>query len=119
MKNLILILLMVFSFKSFASKKFVTDASMGADVTSAPIVVSAKSGYAVQAVYTGSPVGTLTLEGSVDGSNWQTIDGSSTAISSASNTLYNVSYSQYSYFRLFFDYTSGSGVLNAFHNLKD
>lgn len=81
----------------------------------------------IQAVYTGAPVGTLTLEISNDivaidptvanqgaaVTNWSTYTGSSLAISAAGNFTYNLSDIGYRWIRVKYTKTSGTGTINA------
>lgn len=97
-------------------------------ITSNPVRVDQIYGYAVQAIYTGSPVGTLTLEASCDSpgrqtqissggpdtvTNWNTITDSSYAVSGAGKYMWNVNGAFYNYIRLVYVNTSGTGVLTA------
>jgi hypothetical protein len=119
MKNLLLILIIFTSYNALASKKLITDASMGADVTSQPISIDAKKGYSVQLIYSGTPNGAFTLEGSVDGSTWESINGSNITITASGDSLYNIYNAQYALFRLVFTRASGTGTLNAYYKLKE
>lgn len=78
----------------------------------------------IHAVFTGSPVGTLTLEVSndkvaaVNGSNqatnvttWTTYTGSSQSISASGDFLYNLLSTGYRWIRLKYTRTSGTGSL--------
>ena len=75
--------------------------------------------YAIQLVWTGTPTGTFTLQGSCDNSatmtaagqpyqptNWTTIPSTSQAISAAGSYLYNMEWAGYSFVRVV--YTDGS-----------
>lgn len=97
-------------------------------VESAPIPVEQIFGYAVQAVWTGTPNGSLVLQASCDAPlrdnqatnggpdeviNWTEIAGSSYAIVGApGNYMWNVSDAFYRYFRLVYTNTSGVGSLS-------
>lgn len=97
-------------------------------IVSDPIRVDQIYGYAIQAVYTGAPIGTLSLQASCDSTgrqtqvssggpdsvtNWNTITNSPQAISGAGAFTWNVNGSFYNYVRLVYVNTSGTGVLTA------
>lgn len=97
-------------------------------ITSDPIRVDQIYGYAIQAVYTGTPVGTLSLQASCDApgrttqvsnggpdsvTNWSTVTNSSTAVSGAGSFMWNVIGGFYNYVRLVYTNTSSTGVLTA------
>lgn len=82
-------------------------------ITSLTINSQLRWGYAVQATYTGSPVGTLSIQASNDGSNWSTITITVTSINGAGSTMFNMSQELYPYARLVYTKTSGSGTLLA------
>ena len=58
---------------SFASATLVPATSMAATITSDSINLSIKEAFAIHAIYTGSPTGTLTVEASIDGVNFAVI----------------------------------------------
>ncbi len=76
--------------------------------------------YSVEAVYTGSPDGTLLLQASNDWNpgtstgTWTTIDDSSNSITGAGSSFWNVTSSNYAYVKFVYTATSGSGTLNVF-----
>lgn len=110
----------------FVDDQIVTNGDMSlASIESEAVLLDQIIGYAVQCVCTGSPVGTLKLQVSCDLTddktrivNWDDLDSSSTAISAAGITTYNVDMQYYKWFRLVYTRTSGSGVLNAVYNAK-
>lgn len=65
----------------------------------------------LQAVYTGSPVGTLSLQASLDQTTWTDIAGATAAVAAAGSSLFNVSDLTYPYMRLVYTKTSGTGSL--------
>lgn len=90
-------------------------------------------GYAMQAVWTGTPNGTLKLQASSDAparggtsdgtpdeiANWSDITSSSVAITgSAGNYMWNVDAAFYRWVRLVYTNTSGVGVLNVKVSVK-
>lgn len=91
----------------------VTAASMGADIESASQQTTNMFGFSIQAVYAGSsPTGSLKLQGSLDQVTWNDIDDYSESISQDGSALWNVTDAMYPYVRVFYDYTSGTGVLD-------
>lgn len=87
--------------------------AMGSSITSLKINNQLRWGYAVQATYTGSPVGTLAIQASNDGVNWSTITITSTSISGSGSTMFNMSQELYPYAQLIWTPSSGSGTLYA------
>lgn len=96
--------------------KIVTDGDMSGDITSQVVDMSLTNGYAVQAWFTGSPVGTLRLEASNDESQWTEI--SSSEISAAGSVMWLEDYAMYDKLRIRYSRTSGSGTLNVQINGK-
>lgn len=98
-----------------------TSTTMNTTLHSAPFELAKIYGYSIQAEYTGTPTGTLYLEGSSDPSgnfasplnatnvptNWSTIANSAQVISAAGSFLWNVSDVEYNWVRL--SYTDSSG----------
>ncbi len=89
-----------------------------ASLTSTTINLDFKLIVAIQAVYTGSPVGTLKLQGSIGGTSWSDISGSSTAITTSGDVLYNITDIGYRYIRAVYTKTSGTGSLTVEINAK-
>jgi hypothetical protein len=89
-----------------------TSVSMSTDIQS-DIIVSMGSIFSIQLVYTGSPVGLLKLEYSLDKTNWSDASGTTTSISNADNTIYSLVNVAVPYIRIIFSRTSGSGTLTA------
>lgn len=100
------------------NESIMADANMTATSYSTAMCLEKTSGFSIQAVVTGSPVGTLKLQGSNDESsptNYTDIGGSSFA-ASATTFIWNVDRPHYKWVRLAFVFTSGSGTLNARYN---
>lgn len=102
---------------------------MAASIASDPMQLEQILGYAVQVVMTGSPVGTLVLQGSCDApqtpngigvapTTWVDLGGTSYSVTAAGNVLYNMSEPFYNWVRLVYTRTSGSGALTATFNAK-
>jgi len=92
--------------------------------TSLPGLLAHVWGYSIQAIFTGSPVGTLKLQGSSDPVpdanfsaanypvvNWTDIAGSSNSVTGAGTIAYDVSRSAYSWVRAIYTPTSGTGTI--------
>lgn len=99
----------------YADFHLVVNHSMASSFQSAGQFLDHYTIYSIQAVYTGSPVGTLSLASSNDGVTWDTITGTSTAVSAAGSTMFNVTITGYKWVRLEYVATSGTGTLNAFY----
>lgn len=97
-------------------------------IASDPIPLDQIWGYAVQAVWTGTPTGTLKLQASCDAplftnqtssglsavTNWVDITDSPTSLIGApGNYMWNTLEASYRFVRLVYTNISGSGVLNA------
>ena len=109
-----------------------TNAAMTGDLHSSPINAQVFSLGDVQAVWTGSPVGSLFLEtsddpgtvnpdGSVSGLvNWSTYTGSATAAGGgAGNFSWHIWANTSRWVRLSYTFSSGSGTINARANQKE
>lgn len=92
--------------------KIVTDGSMTTDITSEVVDLSLANGYAIQAWFTGSPVGSLKLEASNDGIQWTDISDSITAVSAAGTLIWKEDSAMYDKVRAVYTFSSGSGTLN-------
>jgi hypothetical protein len=110
---------------NFAQKKLVVNGSMSSDVSSEWVLIDQLAGFALQCVYSGTPNGTLSVLVSCDPVaspddvvNFDTLASSSVAISASGVTTYNVNNQYYKWFKVYFDYTSGSGSLNVAYNGK-
>jgi hypothetical protein len=104
---------------SDSSKKIVDAVSMAANINSTGVDLQGLTEYSIQAVYSGSPTGTLKLQISNDlvsdaslVTNWTDYTGSSVAISAAGNTMYKIDRSGERWARLVYTFSSGSGTLN-------
>lgn len=86
--------------------------SMGASITSDSQQLIQEVVCCVQAVFTGSPVGSIKLQISNDSSNWTDYTGSATSISAAGDVAWNLSNIGYRYLRVVYTRTSGTGSLS-------
>lgn len=91
---------------------------MNTTINSAPVPLYQTWAYAIQVVFTGTPTGTFSLQGSCDPipqarieeitpTNWSTIINSSIAVSVAGNLMWNVADIAYNYVRVVYTDTSG------------
>ena len=89
-----------------------------ASITSNTIDLDSIFGFAIQAVYTGTAVGTLDVQGSCDDvaspslvTNWTPVT-SSASINAPGNTMVNLTNANYRWLRIVYTKTSGTGTLN-------
>jgi hypothetical protein len=100
-------------------------------LNSQPLNLEFAFGYAIQADISGSPVGTIKLQGSNDAppdaypqfasfapTNWTDITGSSTAITGAGSVLFNAASIYFRWVRSVYTPASGSGSLTIVGNTK-
>lgn len=121
----------------FAPVQLMTDGNMASSLSSIGIDLNQTVMYSIQAVFSGSPVGTLKLQISNDivpvapvagnpvGSNpaanvvnWTDYTGSSTAVSAAGNFVWNVFDVGYRWVRVVYTRSSGTGTLNITYSGK-
>lgn len=114
----------------YYNKILLTAADMSqATITSDAMQLEQYLGYAMSVVMTGSPVGTLVLQGSCDApqsplgvgvapTTFIDIGGTSASITTAINILYNIDWVYYNWVRLVYTRTSGTGSLTATFNTK-
>lgn len=95
-------------------------ADMSADATSASLDVKEAVTVAIQAVWTGAtPIGTLHIQASCDGTNFTDVSGGSQAVTGNTGTLlFNLPNIGYSQLRAFYDNTSGTGNITVTANGK-
>lgn len=89
--------------------------NMGVSLFSLPGNITNVAGYCIQAVWSNgsSPVGTMSLQASLDSENWSDIPNSSLPVAGNSdNNVFNVSkHAYYNFVRLKYTRTSGDGLL--------
>jgi hypothetical protein len=104
-----------------------TNQAMGvATITTAPQPLDHIYGFAIQVVWTGTPVGNFSLEASCDAPtdgtlpvNWGTLPSSSIPAGGAAGAqIYNVSESFYKWIRIKYVGSGSSGTVNARVNIK-
>ena len=93
----------------------VTNGDMSSDVTSSVTDVTPIESVSYQIVYTGTPTGTFTVEGSHDEVTWEALVLSADilAAGSADNHLINLTDLGFPKIRLKYTASSGTGTLNA------
>ncbi len=120
------------SVKSILSKhQNITDGDMAGDITSEVTNIQNQDNIAIQANFTGVPVGTFSVQVSIDYAqdflgnvtnpgNWNDLLLSSTpAATGASGSIYiDINQLSAPWIRLFYDATSGTGTLNSFITAK-
>jgi len=109
----------------FAPVKIISACDMStATITSTTVDVGRTSQYSIQAVYTGSPVGSIQINASNDypcggATNWTLAPPTAAvAVSAAGNNMWNVSYGNYNCLQVVYTKTSGSGTLNVIYGSK-
>jgi hypothetical protein len=97
---------------------------MSGNITSIPTILNETCTYNVHATFTGSPVGSIKLQGTNDPIllGWIDITGPGvttvTPVTSAGTYMVNVEFAGYSQVQLIYTATSGSGTLYAQINAK-
>lgn len=105
---------------------------MNQDFQGAPQQLQNAFGYCIQAIVTGTPNGSVSLEASIDPvietganyrppTNWNPVDNSTFVLTTAGNTMWNVSDAQYNWVRVIYVDASGglsTAVMTASINTK-
>jgi len=100
--------------------ELISAADAGSDVTSIGLNVGDLTHASIQISFSsGTLNGTLTLEASNDNTTYATISGSSQAVTSGAQHLYNITDAGFKYVRVFWDRTSGTGTITAKAVLKE
>lgn len=99
------------------SKQILTAGDMSLTLTSVSYDLTEKSLAAMQAVYTGSPTGSLQVQGSNDDLNWSSV-GSAVAISAAGSTLQNIGLVGFQFMRAVYTPSGGTGALTLIASAK-
>jgi len=98
--------------------KILTNGNMSGNLTSSVQDLSITNGFSVYAKWTGSPVGIIKLQISVDGINFVDYSGSQTAVNGAGDALWEITTAFYNKIQVVYTFTSGSGTLNVQINGK-
>lgn len=100
------------------NKKIIDAASMGANISSEVVDIAEFPGYCVHAIWSaGSPVGSIVVSGSNDGSDFVTVSTVS-AGGAAGQLLLNVEKAHYRYVHVNYARTSDTGTLNCYISAK-
>ena len=115
MKRLFLAITIFILSVSICYARYVTETSIAAltvpsgVATASTVTQIPQKGFAYQAVWgAGSSSGSILLQASADSSTWNTVSGTSTAITAAGNVLWNVSNAYYKYVRAYVMSTNGT-----------
>ena len=93
------------------------DGTMTADITSETIDLKNIYMLSVIAIWSGTPTGNLILQVSNDGVNW-VAHTTQSAGGAASSKIFVIDNRSHRYARLFYDFTSSTGVLTASYSGK-
>lgn len=102
---------------NIAPYKSLIDGDMSGTLTTVSTSMLVKKLAAVQCVYTGSPVGSLALQVSVDGISF--VDALTQAVTGADTTIFNLPLLGSCYIRVKYTFTSGTGSLNVTVTIKE
>lgn len=97
---------------ALSNKTMLTNGDMASSVNSENAQVSLVTGFSIQSVFSGAPVGNLKLQVSNDGTNFYDYPGSSANISSAGTIIWNVGDVYFQWVKVVYTRTSGTGTLN-------
>lgn len=89
---------------------------MSGNITSSETDVSYLDNIGIQLIFTGTPTGTFSVEGSNDGATWTALDfGTTIAASGAAGShLLNINQCPYMKLRTVFTFVSSTGSLDAY-----
>jgi len=93
----------------------ITDGDMSGDITGTAVNIQNLDNLAIQLVFTGTPTGTFSVQGSVDNSTYidVTLSPSPVASGSGDSILINMNNVAFTWIRVKYNRTSGTGTLNA------
>jgi hypothetical protein len=107
----------MFSPKKIKNTKILDAVVLTADRTSDVIDIGEAVGLSVHAIWTGTPAGTVKIQGSNDSINFVDIDTQS-AGGAAGQKLFNLANQMYAYARVSYVFASSTGTLTAYICLK-
>ncbi len=90
-----------------------TNQSLTSTVSSDIVDLAETLGYAIHAIWTGSPDGTISVQGGNDGINFVEVDSIVTGATSGQHLL-NVEKHHYRYVKIVYTATSGTGSLTLY-----
>lgn len=93
--------------------KIITNGNMSSNVTSPVVDLAKTDGYSIDAIWTGSPVGTIKLQVTRDGITFFDYPSSSTAVSGSGSAMWEITTANYSQVRVVYVFSSGTGTLNS------
>lgn len=93
------------------NNRCISAGSMTGSLDSGQIDLTNVLGYAVQAVWSGSPVGNIIIEGSNNGVNYNSVS-TTAAGGGAGSLLVNNDGIHYVFLKVIYQFTSGSGTLD-------
>jgi hypothetical protein len=96
----------------------VVNGDMSGNITSIPFLITQGWIGAIQAHWTGAPVGTIELLISNDNVIYSVYTGSSTTVSGSGDFLWNLAACGFNYIKVQYTFTSGTGTLNVTANYK-
>ena len=85
---------------------------MTEDLTSDTQVISEDSLIAIQAIFSGTPVGILKLQNSLDNEHWCDAPSTETEVSGPSSVIWDISHTAIPFWQIVYTYTSSTGILN-------
>lgn len=99
----------------------VSAGDMSGNITSSSIQIQFLDNICIQAIYTGTPTGTFSVEGSLDNSNWVALATapSPNPTGSAGSSLVQYSNQSIVYIRLKYTVSGGTGTLTAYISGKE
>ena len=95
-----------------------TNGNMTGNLESEVIDTSRVDSVVFYAKWTGSPVGTLKVQVSIDDINYVDLDDSPVAVTEAGDFMWNIVDTNYDKIKVVYVATSGSGTLNVQANVK-
>lgn len=98
------------------NKAVLSSSDMSSNQTSEVVELNDAHGYCVHSIFSGSPVGSLIVEASNDGTNFVAED--THVVAAAGQRLYNKDGAYYKYIRVRYSFTSGSGSLTSYVSTK-
>jgi hypothetical protein len=104
----------------YVADKVVDAASLAASVTSQVIDIRHQYGFAIFAVWTGTPTGVLKMQASPDGiNNWADVSGITASPAGAAGSYFvNKEWQFYPYIRFLYTRSSGTGSLDIWYTGK-
>lgn len=101
------------------SNTLLDSADMAASFQSDHITLPMSNGFAIHAVFTGSPTGSFYIAVTIDGINWAVLPDSTQAITAAGDIFYNVTDSKYQMARVHYSFSSGTGSCDASYSIRE